>query len=256
MIPAEQLTLFMLVLTRVSAFIAFFPLFSKRQLPNLVKVGMAASLAIFWTLEVNTSVDTSEIGDLASLMGMLMIFKEMMIGTILSMALGLFFWPSKIAGAYVGQELGLSLASISDPGSQDSSTLVTRLFDTFLILMFFSLNLHHFIILVIHESFQHFLTSANLFELPTEYMAQCMNVVNDYGLLIAAPLMILFMMVTLVLAFLNKAAPSLNLFTVGMSLRAGLGVFCLFLFCPIVFAAMQTYLFRVQDDIEELLRMM
>ena len=54
---------------------------------------------------------------------------------------------------------------------------------------------------------------------------------GDYGLLIAAPLIDhFFMLVTLVLAFLNRAAPSLNLFSVGMSIRAGLGVFCLFLF--------------------------
>ncbi|MGB7344973.1 MAG: flagellar biosynthetic protein FliR [Pirellulaceae bacterium] len=256
MIPHEQITLFMLVLTRVSAFIAFFPLFSKKQLPNLVKVGMAASLSIFWVTEINTHVDTSGIGELTSLMGILMIIKEMIIGTILSIALGIFFWPSRIAGAYVGQELGLSLASISDPGSQDSSTLVTRLFDTFTVLIFFALNLHHFVIMVIHESFQRFLTGANLFEMPTELFVNSLNAVNDYGLLIAAPLMILFMMVTLVLAFLNKAAPSLNLFSVGMSLRAGLGVFCLLLFCPIVIGAMQTYLYRVQEDIEELIRMM
>lgn len=248
--------LFMLVLTRVSSFIAFFPLFSKKQLPNLVKVGMAASLSIFWVGEINATVDTSGVQELTSVTGVMMVIKEMIIGTILSIALGLFFWPSRIAGAYVGQELGLSLASISDPGSQDSSTLVTRLFDTFVILIFFSINLHHFVILVIHESFQRFLTSANLFQLPTEYLVQSLNAASDYGLLIAAPLMILFMMVTLVLAFLNKAAPSLNLFSVGMSLRAGLGVFCLFLFSPILFGAMQSYLFRVQEDIEEFLRLM
>jgi flagellar biosynthetic protein FliR len=256
MIPHEQMMLFMLVLTRVSAFIAFFPLFSKRQLPNLVKVGMAASLSVFWVAQIESSVDLSDVESLTSITGAMMVIKEMIVGTILSIALGLFFWPARVAGAYVGQELGLSLASISDPGSQDSSTLVTRLFDTFVILVFFSINLHHFVILVIHESFQRFLTGANLFLLPTEYLVYTLNAASDYGLLIAAPLMILFMMVTLVLAFLNKAAPSLNLFSVGMSLRAGLGIFCLFLFCPIVLGAMQTYLYRVQEDIEELLRLM
>ena len=256
MIEHQQMMLFMLVLTRVSAFIAFFPLFSKKQLPNLVKIGMAASLSIFWVGQIESTVDLSGVESLTSFSGVLMVIKEMIIGTILSITLGLFFWPARVAGAYVGQELGLSLASITDPGAQDSSTLVTRLFDTLVILVFFSINLHHFLILVIHESFQRFLTGANLFALPTEYLVETLNSVSDYGLLIAAPLMILFMMVTLVLAFLNKAAPSLNLFSVGMSMRAGLGVFCLLLFSPIVLGAMQTYLFRVQEDIEEILRLM
>ena len=37
----EQLFSFVLILARISAFVGFFPLFSQRQLPVLVKAGMA-----------------------------------------------------------------------------------------------------------------------------------------------------------------------------------------------------------------------
>ncbi len=258
MMTNANLVLFMLVLARVSAFIAFFPLFSKKQLPSLVKVGLAASLSVFWFAEIEAShhLANETVNELGGWAGALLILKEVLIGIVLSIALGLFFWPAKIAGAYVGQELGLSLASISDPGTQDSSTLVTRLFETFAILIFFGVNLHHFVILVIHASFNHFFTQVGLLELPTEQLVTMLNSLTNYGLLIAAPLIILFMMVTLLLAFLNRAAPTLNLFSVGMSIRAGLGVLCLFLFCPVIFGAMETYLYRVQEDIEELLRLL
>ena len=68
-------------------------------------------------------------------MGVLVI-EQMFIGFLLAMLMGLFFWPAKIAGAYIAQEVGLSLASISDPNSQDSSTLVSRIFEAFCILLF------------------------------------------------------------------------------------------------------------------------
>ena len=131
---------------------------------------------------------------------------------------------------------------------------MTRLFETFAILIFFGINLHHFLILVIHASFKQFFTQVGPLELPIEPLVTMLSDVCDYGLLIAAPLMILFMLVTSLLAFLNRAAPTLNLFSVGMSIRAGLGILCLCLFCPIIFGAMETYLYRVQEDIEELLR--
>ena len=120
MITNADLVLFMLVLARVSAFIAFFPLFSRRQLPSLVKVGLAASLSIFWFSEIESALSLSSdaIDNLGGLHGALLIVKEVVIGIVMSIALGLFFWPAKIAGAYVGQELGLSLASISDPGAK------------------------------------------------------------------------------------------------------------------------------------------
>ncbi len=258
MITNAQLVLFMLVLARVSAFVALFPLFSRKQLPSLVKVGLAASLSIFWFAEIEASSGLSDaaLRNIGPLAGAFLMLKELVVGIVLAIALGLFFWPARIAGAYVGQELGLSLASISDPGSQDNSTLVTRLFETFAILIFFGINLHHFLIIVLHVSFHHLFMRVGVLELPTERLVTMLSSVGDYGLLVAAPLMILFMLVTVVLAFLNRAAPTLNLFSVGMSIRAGLGVFCLFLFCPILFGAIQTYLYRVQEDIEELIKAM
>lgn len=258
MISIEQLALFMLVLSRVSAFVAFFPLFSKKQLPTLVKLGLASSLSIFWFCEIDASSDAiaHQVAGAGAMMVVLLIVKEVTIGVALAMILGAFFLPARVAGSYVGQELGLSLASISDPASQDSSTLVTRLFETFAILIFFALNLHHFLIMVIHFSFKHLFAQSGPLMFPTEQIVTGMNGLTDYGLLIVAPLMIIFMLVTLILAFLNRAAPSLNLFSVGMSIRAGLGVFCLFLFAPVLFGALQTYMYRIQEDIEGLLSVM
>ena len=254
MIDSQQLVVFFLVLARVASFIAFFPLFSKRQLPILVKVGLAVSLSIFWSLG-NTS------GQHANISLMLLFFltlKEVTIGVILGMMMGLMLWPARIAGAYVGQELGLSLASISDPGSQDSSTLVTRIFEVFAILVFFVGNIHHFAILVLHHSFGSFghdLESIDLTSKPLAYAAELMNDVSDQGLMIAGPLLILFMMVTLVLAYLNRAAPSLNLFSVGMSIRAGLGILCLFLFAPVVLTAIHHHLLRNQESLAALVQL-
>ena len=252
MITEGQLIVFLLVLTRVSVFIAVFPLFSRRQLPNLVKVGLSAALSVFWFSEISAD-DAARIASATSWNAILLIAKEIVAGIVLATAMAAFFYPARVAGAYVGQELGLSLASISDPGSQDSSTLVTRLFETFAILLFFSVNLHHFMILALHYSFEQLSAGLSVTELPTEPLVTLLTRVCDYGLLVAAPLMIVFMLVSLILAFLNRAAPSLNLFSVGMSIRAGLGVFCLCLFSPIIFGAMESYLYRVQQDIEALI---
>ncbi len=249
----DSIALFLLVLARVSVFIAFFPLFSKKQLPAQVKAGMATALSLFWLSDAKHVLPEVPITDFGSVMFVLLVFKELTVGLLLSIILGLFFWPGRVAGAYVAQELGLSMASISDPSSQDSSTLVARVFEAFGVLIFFSLNLHHFIILTIHVSFQHALTRVGWSKLPFEELVFSINRITDYGLLIAAPLMVLLMIVTLVLAFLNRAAPALNLFSVGMTMRVGLGALLLFMFCPILLGAMEIYFYRIQDDIENIM---
>lgn len=255
MITEVQVVAFMLVLARVSAFVAFFPLFAKRQIPNTVKVGMAGGLTFFWygMVEAQLAAEPEMVTNLQIVSSVLLLTKEVTIGVVLSIALGLFFLPAKIAGSYVGQELGLSLASISDPGSQDSSTLISRVFEGFTILIFFSINLHHFLIIVIHGSFDQMFGRINILQLPTEDLTTLMNRVNDYGFLIVGPVAILFMLITLGLAYLNKAAPTLNLFSVGMSIRSGFGIFCLLIFCPVIFGAIQSYFYRMQADIEDVL---
>ncbi len=249
----QDVALFLLVLARVSVFIALFPLFSQRQLPAQVKVGLACALTIFWLADARAVISAPDLDAAEGWLFIALVVKELFTGMLLSIVLGLFFWPARIAGSYIAQELGLSLAAISDPGSQDSSTLVSRIFEALCVLAFFALNLHHFVILTIHLSFNHSLTRIGLMDLPTEAIVTSLNRTSDYGLLIVAPLLVLLMLVTLILAFLNRAAPSLNLFSVGMSIRVGLGGFLLLVFSPIVFGAMEMYLYRVQEDIEAVL---
>ncbi|QEF97627.1 flagellar biosynthesis protein FliR [Stieleria maiorica] len=249
----SDVVLFLLVLARVSVFIAFFPLFSKKQLPNQVKAGLAVALSVFWLADARNVLPNLTLQDVGSLLFLFLVFKEICIGIMLALVLGLFFWPARIAGSYIAQELGLSLAAISDPGSQDSSTLVSRVLEAFSMLLFFSLNLHHFVILAIHLSFNQTMTRVGLIDLPTEDLVAAFNRTSDYGLLIVAPLLVLLMLVTLVLAFLNRAAPAMNLFSVGMSIRVGFGGLLLFLFCPILFGAIEIYFYRVQEDIEYLM---
>jgi flagellar biosynthetic protein FliR len=242
---------FILVLCRVSAFVGFFPLFSHRQLPVLVKAGLAVGLTVFW---YGSIPGHSLVGEqVPMLLQVLMIIQEIGIGLLLAMTLGLLLVPAKIAGAYVGQEIGLSLAAISDPGSTDQSTLVTKVFEAISVMLFFGLNLHHFLILFLHVSLNQLANRINLLDLPTGGLVRLVDMLPEYGLLILAPLGIVMFLLTIALAFLNKAAPTLNLFSVGMSLRSGLGIFCLFLFMPVIVQAIVMYFMRVMQQLEQMM---
>ncbi len=242
---------FILILCRVSAFVGFFPLFSHRQLPVLVKAGLAVGLTVFWYGSVPDHIYAGQ--DVPMLMQALMIIQEVGIGLLLAMTVGLLLVPAKIAGAYAGQEIGLSLASISDPGTPDQSTLVTKVFEAISVILFFGLNLHHFLILILDVSMNQLANKINLLELPIGGLVQMVGVLPEYGLQILAPLGIVMFLLTVGLAFLNKAAPTLNLFTVGMSLRSGLGIFCLFLFMPIFVQAIVMYFLRMTQQLEQMM---
>lgn len=245
----QQIFTFILILARVSSFVAFLPLFARKQLPRLVKAGLAMALSIFWFGSLPPDAyQTVEINAITSL---LYIAKEIGIGFVLSVLVGFLFVPARIAGAYVGQEVGLSLAAVSSPGSLDSSTLVTTIFETFAILLFFGLNLHHFVITFLHISLIELHGKISLTDLPTELVVQITSSLTELGSMIAGPVGICLFILTIGLALLNRAAPTLNLFSVGMSLRGGIGIVCLVLFFPIILNSIHLYFQLHQDKLEK-----
>lgn len=245
----QEIFTFILILARVSAFVAFLPLFARRQLPRLVKAGMAVALTTFWF----GSLPQGMYGDIQIniVTSVLYLGKEIGIGFVLSVLMGFMFVPARIAGAYVGQEVGLSLAAVSSPGTMDSSTLVTTIFETFAVLLFFGLNLHHFMITFLHCSLHQLNGKISLLDLPTELLVQITASLTEFGSLIAGPVGICLLILTIGLALLNRAAPTLNLFSVGMSLRAGIGIVCLVLFFPIIVNSIQLYFQLHQDKLEK-----
>jgi len=123
----------------------------------------------------------------------------------------------------------------------------------FSILLFFGMNLHHFLILILHVSMNQLANKINLLELPTDGLVRMVDSIPEYGLLILAPLGIIMFLLTIGLAFLNKAAPTLNLFSIGMSLRSGLGIICLILFMPVMVRAIAMYFSRMTGELEQML---
>ena len=244
----QQVFTFILILTRVAAFVGFLPLFAQKQLPIMVKAGLAMSLTLFWFGSLPP--DAYAVADINLVTAVLLIGKETAIGFLLATVLGFMFVPAKIAGAYVGQEMGLSLASVTSPGSNDSSTLVTTVFETLAMLLFFGLNMHHFLIMFLHVSLVELSGKIELTDLPAELLVWSTDSLSEFGLLLIGPVGICLFVLTIALALLNKAAPTLNLFSVGMSLRAGLGLVCLFIFMPVILKSIELYFLRCQSDLE------
>ncbi|MEQ1905015.1 MAG: flagellar biosynthetic protein FliR [Pirellulaceae bacterium] len=231
---------FVLVLARVSAFVGFFPLFGKQQMPAIVKAGFATALTVFWFGTSNVSPGATAPPPLLALM---LIAKEAGIGFVLAMLIGFMLVPARIAGSYIGQEIGLSMDPVTGSGIDQSSAMAT-VFETFAVLLFLGLDLHHLLILILHQSMNEMAGKIDLMNLPTEGLVQILSGLPEKGLLVIAPVGVLSFVVMISLFFLNKAAPTLNLFSIGMPLRVGLGLVGLFIFLPAIWRSVESY-FRV-----------
>ena len=233
-LPSIIFTLFM-ALARIATFIAVFPLFSGRNLPHTVKIGLALVLAGSWFLIGLPSVGVAPAPD--SEWGSVTVWimaatRETLIGGAMAYAMGLFLLPMQVAGAFIGQEMGLNMASQADPTGQGSSTVVNQVFFTLGMLLFFAFDLHHSVLQVLHYSFFTRPIGA-AFELPsTAMVVGGLADAHSAGLLLSAPVIAALFIGLVTLLITARAAPQLNMFTIGFPMRVAIGLVAVLVFFP------------------------
>ena len=222
-----------LSLARVASFVATLPLFGGHRLPRFVKVGIALALAavcLGGEFRMTYALALAESPHWFALA--LAAARECIFGATLGFAMGLFLVPARIAGSYVGEEAGLTLASISEPGFGDTSNVFAQLFESIGILIFFALDIHHYVLALLYATLYRWPVAGPL-PLPTlDAVVQGVTDVHEWGLLVIAPIGICLFATTMMLAVLMKVAPQLNLFSVGLGIRLGVALGVVFLFLP------------------------
>lgn len=229
------IVVFGLILVRVATLLAVFPLFGGRNLPNTVKIGFAVAITLLWsTSGAVADLSTTSPPDWCGhwLWYGVAVVREVVVGASLGVALGLFVLPAQIAGSYLSQELGLTLATLTNPSDNSASTVGTQLMSSLAALLFFALDLHHAVLRTLYAS----LISRPVgtqFRLPApERVLAGFGDAHESGLLIAAPAGVALFLLAVVMLVMMRVAPKFNLFSFGLSFRLALGFVAVLLFLP------------------------
>jgi len=258
MIEATVLT-FVLILIRLATFWFAMPLFNTLSIPRIVKVGLSLALTIFWFAQLESipqGVHDAVEGQLSVVQLGLLAAREVVIGGLLGFAFHLFVIPARIAGAYLGQEIGLSMAEMSDPANQEPSTVVATLMQLFALLIFFSLNLHHFVIVALHAVFEHIPVASPIAWQSGEFLAASFAETVAGGIGLIGPPALALMVLLVAILLLARAVPSFNLFSVGISIRLIGGLLIILIFLPELIARTTQSLEFAGDRIESFIHLL
>jgi len=224
-----------LTLTRVATFIYFLPLLGGPNVPRLVKIGLSMALtALFYgdaaAAMANAGGMTHGVS-ISWLVFFVALARELLLGDILGFALNLFLVPARVAGEFVAQESGLTFANVVTASGNGSATPFATLFEMLASVMFFSLDLHHVFLQVLQETFRSY-PIGTAFGLPNWDLVAAFSAAEEGGLLLAAPMALCLILTTVVLMLMSRAAPQLNLFSVGFPLRVIVSLAALLLLMP------------------------
>jgi flagellar biosynthetic protein FliR len=195
------------------------PVFGGAYAPPILKVGLTTIIAVSLIPIVPLPETIGSIGLTV------VVLREALIGLTLGFAIRVLVAGAEFAGHLAGFQLGFAYASVVDPQSGVRNGILSALYGTFAIVVFFGINAHHDLLRALVRSFEMLPIGAGLTGdgLNTTVM-QMLGLVFVTGAQLAAPVVIVLLVTELALGLLARTAPTLNLLAQGFPVRLLVGL--------------------------------
>lgn len=246
-IEFHGLNLFLLVFVRLCGMIFLNPLLSRRNVPNMVRMG----LIFFLTILIAPTLET----DLYEFVGdfdlALLMFKELAVGALLGYVFQIFYYMLFFVGDYMDTAFGMSMSKIFDPGTNVQMSLSGNFLSIMFILYIFATNSHLALIQLFSHSFKLFPPGGMLFSAElAKYGVALFQDVFLLAIRLALPFAVAEFALEMSMGILMKVIPQIHIFVINFQLKMGLGMLMLYLFAPYVSSFMDNYIVILFDTLQ------
>jgi flagellar biosynthetic protein FliR len=209
---------------RVLAMLSAAPLLGEGMLPISVRVLLSLVLAV---VLMPASQSTALAINPMSLQALLATGEQALLGFVLGLAFHLVVAVITVLGFLLSSQLGLAMAVMNDPMNGASSDVISGLLNVLCMLVFFSVDGHLLLTGVIGASFKAWPVGGGLAALSMQTVVYNIAWVFSAAVLLALPVIFSTLVVQIGMGYLNRVAPSLNLYSLGFSLVTLFGLFML-----------------------------
>ncbi|MGA2497576.1 MAG: flagellar biosynthetic protein FliR [Tepidisphaeraceae bacterium] len=241
---------FVLAFFRMAGMMLAAPILGGGRVPTRVKLIMALVMALAATpmIRLPDGLPLSEWQLAAGIAG------ELVFGLAIGVMLNLSFIAVNWAGDIIGQQMGLGIGQVLDPQSGQSGAVVGDLYFMFTLVLFLIVGGHRAFFAGVLGSFR---------TLPPLSLGMDTNLLDVViGLLssattmamrLAGPILVTMLVIDVVLGFLGRTMPQLNILTAGLSLRTVVGMIVLVLTLATASDAIRESLFTSLDEVRAML---
>lgn len=197
---------------RISAALMAMPVIGSRLVPARVRLLYAVAL----TVVARPFVGEVPKVDLISVSSMIILLEQVLIGVAIGLVLQTLMQVATMAGQIVGMQAGYGFTAMMDPTTGVSVTALSQLYLMMFTLLFLTLNGHLVFVEYLAGTFtllplgRGFYGGINL-----ETMLSLGSWLFAGGLLLALPTLIALLMINTALGVVTRAAPQLNIFSIG-----------------------------------------
>ncbi len=213
---------FGLLLVRPGMIVAVAPVFGGTYVPVPVKISLTVLMAL--TLAPVVSMPSAGSGVPLALVAA----REMAIGLALALMVRALIAGAELAGHLSSQQIGFSYAATVDPGSGVRSTMLTTLYGLLATLTFLGINGHHDLLRALAASYDGLPVGAGRVDASVlAGVREMLALVFTVGLRLAAPIVLVLLVVELAVGLISRAAPALNFMVIGYPIRIVVGLMVL-----------------------------
>lgn len=242
-----RITLFLYVAMRMTGFVSFNPLTSRRNIPGMVRAGFILVLSVTVFLLSGDSA-TVPATTLELIVRMLL---ELCVGFALGFIMQLFFYIPTLAGNVIDTQMGLSMASTYDAGSQINASVTTTLLSTLMALLFFAAGGHLTLMRIL-------LTSGDIVPFGTAALGtdaanaviECFIDCTLLAIKLSLPILGAELITQVGMGILMKAIPQINAFVINIELKVVVGLLLVWM----LMSPFSEFLLTLESDMLALLR--
>lgn len=222
-----DLEYFLLIFTRVSCFIFIAPFFSMKNTPATVRVGLSffTAMLLYQALSPSDAVVYSTLTEYA-----VIVMKEAVAGLLIGFASTICTTIVNFAGSIADMETGLSMVTLMDPTTRDSSSITGVLYQYVLMMLMIATGLYRYLFAAFADTYR--LIPVNGAVLRGESLLNAMlGFLGDYviiGFRIVLPIFCAILLLNAILGILAKVSPQMNMFAVGIQLKILVGLSVIF----------------------------
>lgn len=229
----------LIIFARMMGFIVLAPVFSRKEIPSLIKVSFCFLLTVSMTILLKPAAPPA--GNSLVLSLLLNFATGAMIGYMARLIL-----IAIDAGAdMINMQMGLSSAMVLDPTTQSQISILEKYFSMFGILIFIQIGGVYWLFQAFMRSFEIFpiyAVSIPLAKLVNmDYLIQLSSNVLYMGLQIASPVLLATLGQDIILGIISKTAPQVNVFQLSFLFKPVLGAAIMVWILPMLVNVISDY---------------
>lgn len=224
-----QVQVFVLIFVRMLSIFMTAPFFGSQNIPALTKITLSFLFSVILLPFAGKNTPMPQ----ESLAYLTLLAQQVLVGGLLGFTAILVFIATQLAGHLVDIQIGFGIMNVIDPLLGIQVSLLGQFSYLLSILVFLSVNGHHFLLSALAQSFQ--IVPLNEVVLTGPFMHKIQTLGANLfvlGLKLSAPVLGFLFLLEVIQGIISRTVPQINIFLVGFPLRIGMGLFVMSLSFP------------------------